>query len=430
MTDLPRHVRIVTKRRPGRPDVVYTLYQRHRNTSNAWPTIRLPDALTKEFFAAVKLLEEMEWRAGKFFMHGVEMPAVGDPAFWAAAEKTHRAALARRHGDAKDFTALVDAFKAHAAYQELAASTRRGYDHSADLIIAAWGAEVPADLTAIDAQQAIDALGDTPAAANQFRAFGSRLMAWGILRGFNSINPFQATEKIAGGEPWTPWPEWAFETLFAHAPFNVLMPCISALFTGQRQSDVLPMARPKRGDVEIEVTAQKTGTTVWVPIHSQYRPWIDKATELYEATNRLRIEAGRPAVISGALHLGVRGLPYRTTGGFRAEYQRLMRTEPFKRFRDERVVFHGLRKNAVNMLLEVGCTEAMVGSIVNMSEQMVRHYSRDVNVKRLAREGMKLLEASWSEVIPRTLEREQNANWQPTRRIGNRWDRGAKDGSS
>jgi len=34
-----------------------------------------------------------------------------------------------------------------------------------------------------------------------------------------------------------------------------------------------------------------------------------------------------------------------------------MDEESFKRFREERIVFHGLRKNAVINLLEVGCTE-------------------------------------------------------------------------
>jgi hypothetical protein len=51
----------------------------------------------------------------------------------------------------------------------------------------------------------------------------------------------------------------------------------------------------------------------------------------------------------------------------------------FQRFRAERVVFHGTRKNAVNNLLEVGCSEARVAAIVNMSPPMVHHYSKKVN---------------------------------------------------
>ena len=36
-----------------------------------------------------------------------------------------------------------------------------------------------------------------------------------------------------------------------------------------------------------------------------------------------------------------------------------------------------------------------------MSEAMVRHYSKDVNKRRLAVSGMKKLEAAWKETRPR-----------------------------
>ena len=67
------------------------------------------------------------------------------------------------------------------------------------------------------------------------------------------------------------------------------------------------------------------------------------------------------------------------------------------RLKEAGFVFHGLRKNAVNMLLEAGCTEAEVSAIVEMSEQMVRHYARDVNKRRLARSAMRKLEEGWVE---------------------------------
>lgn len=227
---------------------------------------------------------------------------------------------------------------------------------------------------------------------------------------YATSNPFAASEKIPGGEPWQPWPDWAFVTLVENAPFNMLLPAISALFTGQRQTDVLKMLRPKSTDKTMEVRAQKTKNTVWIPIHSAYRTWIEK---------------GKADAVH--MHLGVRGAPYKTADGFRAEWQRMMDTKPFERFREERIVFHGLRKNAVINLLEVGCTEAQVGAIVNMSEQMVRHYGMEVSSRALARDGMQLLESRWAEVQPAALEREQNTNWKPAVRIGNRWHRSERE---
>ena len=49
------------------------------------------------------------------------------------------------------------------------------------------------------------------------------------------------------------------------------------------------------------------------------------------------------------------------------------------------------------MLLEAGCTEAEVSAIVEMSEQMMRHYARDVNKRRPARAAMRKLEEGWAE---------------------------------
>ncbi|ULR45470.1 hypothetical protein [Rhizobium sp. K102] len=161
-------------------------------------------------------------------------------------------------------------------WSSLAASTRRGYTASGKMIVALVGDELPADLTTVDAQQMIDELGDTPATANQFRAFLSRLMAWGVPRGYCSSNPVEHTEKIPGGEPWVPWPNWAFEILFDHAPFHMQMIAMSAFFTGQRQGDVIAMVKPKAGETTIAVKAQKTKKTVWIPIHSAYRKWIER----------------------------------------------------------------------------------------------------------------------------------------------------------
>jgi hypothetical protein len=47
--------------------------------------------------------------------------------------------------------------------------------------------------------------------------------------------------------------------------------------------------------------------------------------------------------------------------------------------RGYKVVPHGLRKNAVNTLLEVGCTVAEVSSITGQSLQMVEHYAKQIN---------------------------------------------------
>jgi integrase len=321
-----------------------------------------------------------------FILDGKRLPHHKDSEFWPAAEKAFEALLKRGREGVRDFKSLVEAFQdeGNPHWTSLSASTQRGYRASGKMIIEHVGHELPSDMTTVDAQEMIDGLGDTPATANQFRAFLSRLMSWGIPRGYCTTNPIEHTEKIPGTEPWVPWPNWAFELLFEHAPFHLQMIAMSAFFTGQRQGDVLAMVKPKAGENTIAVRAQKTKKTVWIPIHSAYRQWIDRV----------------PANDSVMLHAGARATHYKTADGFRTEWQKLMEREAFKPFRENRIVFHGLRKNAVINLLEVGCTENQVGAICNMSAQMVQHYGREVALRSLARDAMKLMEARWKEIEP------------------------------
>ena len=61
-----------------------------------------------------------------------------------------------------------------------------------------------------------------------------------------------------------------------------------------------------------------------------------------------------------------------------------MNRPTFVSFRERTLVFHGLRKSAVVMLLEAGCTDAEVAAITGQSRDMVAHYSLMVNQKKLA----------------------------------------------
>ncbi len=384
--ELPKHVHRVIKRRANGSQTVYTFYTRFRNTKEAWPSIALPEPLEKEFSERLSICEAMARDEKGFLLDGKRLPDLKSKEFWPEATKAHEAFIRRGRQGIKDFKALVEAFQSETNpfWTKLAASTQRGYRTSGDIIKETWGDDLPVDLTTVDAQDAIDALGETPAKANQFRAFLSRLMAWGASRGYCKTNVVEMTEKIPGGEPWVPWPNWAFEILLEHAPFHMQMIAMSAFFTGQRQGDVLAMTKPKAGENTIAVRAQKTGNTVWIPIHFAYRKWIDRV----------------PTSDSVMLHAGARATSYKSPDGFRTEWQKLMAKDAFKPFRENRIVFHGLRKNAVINLLEVGCTENQVGAICNMSAQMVQHYGREVALRSLAKDAMKLMEARWSEIEP------------------------------
>jgi len=165
----------------------------------------------------------------------------------------------------------------------------------------------------------------------------------------------------------------------------------------------------------MKVVQAKTGVQVDVQIHSEYRRILDAAFPPHNVV-ALREESLRP------LHLREDGEPW-TLAGWKTAWQReitfgrVIAKEPtdadralalqeqaanpakvaaMKRLRDHRIVFHGLRKNAVINLLEVGCSEDEVGAIVGMSPAMVRHYGQEVRKHRLALNAMKKLEAGWA----------------------------------
>lgn len=62
--------------------------------------------------------------------------------------------------------------------------------------------------------------------------------------------------------------------------------------------------------------------------------------------------------------------------------------------REAGLVFHGLRKSAVVFLLEAGCTVPEVSAITGQSHQMVEHYAKEVNQKKLAAAAILKWEAS------------------------------------
>ncbi|WP_246693789.1 integrase [Methylobacterium sp. WL18] len=395
----------VRKKASGR---LYYYYQRYRQTDREWPPLTLPrDTNDPEFWRRCRQCAELDaarlngewkwsWLGKGDRRHDLPDPALaGLSVFWGAVDAAEKADRTAQNQVDKTFGALAEEYMAHTKFTGLADQTKDNYGRHLKTIIQTWGNDRVAALTTADAQKAIDSYQSTPSSGIYFRAVLSRLIGFGIPRGYSPTNVAEATEKIEyESDPHEPWPSWAFELFFEHARVGMHLPVYSALYTGQRSGDVIGMLRPIAAANAIALKTQKTGADTFIPIHSEYR-------EVLAATH---VEHPR-------LHLREDGEPW-TVAGYRTAWQREMTSTNAKgrptlaspakqaamqRIRDAGLVFHGLRKNAVNMLLEAGCTEAEVAAIVEMSEQMVRHYSRDVNKRRLARNAMKKLEAGWEE---------------------------------
>lgn len=148
-----------------------------------------------------------------------------------------------------------------------------------------------------------------------------------------------------------------------------------ALYLGQRQSDDLAMLWNECASGLMSVAQDKTGKRLWIAVHRDLRGILESVPR--RATTILTNTRGRPW----------------TGDGFRTSWDKELDREVMAPIRQAGLVFHGLRKSAVVFLLEAGCTDAEVSAITGQSRQMVEHYARQVNQKKLAAAAVSKWEA-------------------------------------
>jgi len=199
---------------------------------------------------------------------------------------------------------------------------------------------------------------------------------WSVPRGWRTDNPCLLVPKLKTGDGYEPWPWEVIELVEKHGPRWMWHAVALAVYTGQRQGDVLAMTRAKVKDGLIEVRQEKTGRNLIIPAHQKLLTVLEtmKGDSVQLLTN-------------------TRGLPW-TKDGFRASWAKAL-VGPLVQISEASLVFHGLRKSAVVTLLEAGCTDAEVSAITGQSRAMVEHYSRQVNQRKLA--AAAILKWEWSE---------------------------------
>lgn len=323
---LPPHVKRVTNK-TGRP---YLYLMRHRGTGKAEKAIRLPDD-------------------------------VRDPEFWSAYARLMNLPAPKTRPSS--VSSVIMAWKQSPEWGQMSDKTRTDWTRYCNRIEAAWG---ELEVKGIEPKHVLklrDGFAATPASANNLLRCLSSLMGWSVPRGYRNDNPCREIKPLKGGDPWRPWSwdeiEHARETL----PKRLWEAVALALFTGQREGDVLAMQKNLVAKGLIAVKQEKTGTLLHIPIHRDLRVVLEKLDTTSATT----------------LLTNTRGLPW-TVDGFRSTWG--------KHHDIPGLVFHGLRKSAVVTLLEVGCTDAEVAAITGQSREMIEHYSRQVNQLRLARRAI------------------------------------------
>ena len=274
------------------------------------------------------------------------------------------------------FRALAVDYLKSITFTSLRARTQHLYRRDIDRLCETFGNE---RLETIQMEHVLayrDTVAGTPAQANSLMKAGRIVYGWGRPRGRVRHNPFDFRgtdiKPLKIGEH-QPWPEPLVEKFLAEAAPCAVFVVLFGLNTGQRIGDVLKM---NWNDIEsdtLDVIQEKTRKKLTIPLH-----YVLKAV--------IRTIPRR----STRVLTTTKGLPWTKTNWsdyFAREQRRVGIPKGY--------VFHGFRKNAVQRLLEAGCTPKEAGGITGQSVETVLYYARHMEQKKLARVAMAKLEA-WS----------------------------------
>lgn len=211
----------------------------------------------------------------------------------------------------------------------------------------------------------------------------ARILSWGLDRGLVNANPCVKGGRLYRGsraeKVWTVDDEINF---LAKAPAHLHLALRLALWTGQRQGDLLRLPWAAYDGATIRLKQSKTGTRVVIPVGAPLKADLDVAARAKKS----------PIIL-----VNVDGRPW-TENGFRSSWKKACVKAGIVG-----VTFNDLRGTAVTRLALAECTEAEIATITGHSLRDVRsildsHYlNRD---PALAEAAIRKLERTGGERKP------------------------------
>ena len=175
----------------------------------------------------------------------------------------------------------------------------------------------------------------------------ARILAWGLNRGLVGANPCQKGGRLYRGSRvdkiWTADDETTF--LKSASP-HLHLPLLLALWTGQRQGDLLRLPWSAYDGKCIRLQQSKTGARISIPVGAPLKMALDAAAETKYGPTILTSTTKRRW----------------TSDGFRASWRKACQKAGIVG-----VTFNDLRGTAVTRLALAGCTEAEIATITGHS---------------------------------------------------------------
>jgi integrase len=170
-------------------------------------------------------------------------------------------------------------------------------------------------------------------------------------------------------EGWHSWEDDEIAKYEAHHPVGsqARLALALALYTGQREADVIRMGPQHVRDGGINVVQQKTGARVWISLHPELRAIMD-ATPL---GHLVFLVSNRNEAYASAQSFGNKFREWTKEAGLTG------------------CQFHGLRKACARRLAEAGCTAVEIMSITGHSSlKEVERYVRAANQRHMSQSAI------------------------------------------
>lgn len=179
----------------------------------------------------------------------------------------------------------------------------------------------------------------------------ARVLSWSLNRGLIAVNPCERGGRLyrGGGRAEKIWTDADEAAFLERAPAHLHLPLALALWTGQRQGDLLRLPWSAYDGKWIRLRQSKTSRRIEIPVGAPLKAALDATSK--RSTIILTNTEGKPW----------------TSDGFRASWGKACKAAGIVG-----VTFHDLRGTAVTRLALAGCTEAEIATITGLSLRNVR----------------------------------------------------------
>ena len=214
-----------------------------------------------------------------------------------------------------------------------------------------------------------DVRAETPAMANQYVTLVSKLYGWALDRGYAEINPAWGIRALKTGER-ARWPDHLWQRMCKHPSYHIRLAARLAVYTGQRQGDLLALEWNQFNGHNLHLIQEKTGVILIIPCHPNLLTTLRASS--------------RP---SRKIMTTAKGRPW-TQPYFRRVWSEACHGEGIFGYQ-----FHGLRKTAAALLAESGCSDREIMAITgHRTSSMVTKYTAQADQVKRATAAMRKLE--------------------------------------